>query len=156
MSKKEKAIFAAGCFWSVQDQFDSLPGVISSKVGYTGGDTKNPTYKQVCTGDTGHAEAVEVLFDPEKISYDKLLKKFWEIHDSTQLNKQGPDFGSQYRSAIFYFSPAQKKSALVSLKEKQKKLKQKIVTEITPTSEFYDAEEYHQHYNRKNGRSCSI
>ena len=156
MVKKEKAIFAAGCFWGVQDEFDSLPGIISSKVGYTGGSTKNPTYKQVCTGDTGHAEAVEVTFDSEKINYESLLKKFWELHDPTQLNQQGPDFGSQYRSAIFYFSPAQKKAALSSMKEQQKKLKNKIVTEITAASEFYDAEEYHQNYNKKNGRSCGI
>lgn len=153
MFKKEKAIFAAGCFWGVQNEFDSLPGVISTKVGYTGGQTDNPSYKEVCTGSTGHAEAVEVIFNSEKISYKDLLKKFWEIHDPTQLNRQGPDLGSQYRSAIFFITNKQKKGALSSLSEQQKKLKQKIVTEITPSSIFYDAEEYHQKYFKKSGKS---
>ena len=156
MVKKEKAIFAAGCFWGVQEQFDSLKGVLSTKVGYTGGHTEKPSYKQVCSGETGHAEAVEVIFDSEKIDYSKLLDKFWEIHDPTQLNQQGPDFGSQYRSAIFYTSEKQKKEAQSSLKKEQKKIKGKIVTEITKSSNFYDAEEYHQNYNKKNGRSCFI
>lgn len=152
----EKAIFAAGCFWGVQDAFDSLPGVVSTRVGYTGGRMSNPTYDDVCTDTTEHAEAVEVIFDPSKISYADLVDVFWEIHDPTQLNKQGPDFGSQYRSAIFYCNAEQKRIAMESKDKEQKRLKDKIVTQITKATEFYPAEEYHQHYNKKRGRNSAF
>lgn len=155
-SSTEKAIFAAGCFWGVQDIFDQVPGVVSSRVGYTGGRMKDPTYKDVCTDTTQHAEAVEIIFDPKKVSYEELLDVFWGLHDPTQLNKQGPDMGSQYRSAIFYTNVDQKKIAHASKDKEQEKINDKIVTEITKASEFYEAEEYHQKYNVKNGRSCKI
>ena len=149
MNKQETAIFAAGCFWSVQDAFDEAPGVISTRVGYTGGKTSNPTYKEVCTGDTDHAEAVEVTFDPKKGDYKQLLEAFWKMHDPTQLNRQGADIGTQYRSEIFYLNPEQKKIAEVSLKAHQNKINGNIMTKITPASHFFEAEEYHQHYHKK-------
>jgi peptide-methionine (S)-S-oxide reductase len=152
----EKAIFAAGCFWGIQDTFDAVPGVISTKVGYTGGHTEKTSYKEVCTGETGHAEAVEVIFDPKKVSYEELLEAFWDCHDPTQLNRQGPDFGTQYRSAIFYTSLAQKKASEASMKKEEKKIGRKIATEISKATKFHLAEDYHQHYNKKHGRSCSI
>ena len=156
------AIFAAGCFWGIEAQFRKLKGVISTRVGYTGGNFPNPTYKDVCSHKTGHAEAVEVTFDPNIISYTDLLDVFWDIHDPTTLNRQGFDIGSQYRSAIFYLNEEQKKKAHNSRKrvEESKKYKNPIVTEIVPASEFWQAEEYHQQYlEKKRGRftpSCNF
>lgn len=153
----EKAIFAAGCFWHVEEAFRQLKGVVSTTVGYIGGTTKNPTYEDVCTDNTGHAEAVEITFDPKKISYEELLSVFWDIHDPTTKNRQGPDIGTQYRSAIFYHSEEQKKQAEQSKKnlELSGKIRKKIVTEIQKATIFYPAEEYHQHYLLKHGvASC--
>jgi peptide methionine sulfoxide reductase msrA/msrB len=146
------ATFAAGCFWGVEYAFRKIPGVLKTTVGYTGGRTKDPTYKEVCSHTTGHAEAVQVEFDPSKISYEKLLEAFWAMHDPTTLNRQGPDVGDQYRSAIFYNSPEQEKTAK-ALKEKLKfwKFNQPIVTEIVPAKEFYKAEDTHQQYFEKRG-----
>ncbi len=153
----EKATFAAGCFWGVEATFRALPGVISTQVGYIGGHKDKPTYKEVCTDRTGHAEAVEVTFDPSKISYGKLLQVFWENHDPTTLNRQGPDWGSQYRSAIFFHSPEQEAEARASVKEAQKSQKRPIVTEIVPAPEFFAAEDYHQQYLEKRGLAhCHI
>ena len=147
----EKATFAAGCFWHVEEAFRQLKGVISTTVGYMGGTLLNPTYEDVCTDKTGHAEVVEITFDPQKISYDELLTVFWDIHDPTTKNRQGPDMGTQYRSAIFYHSPEQKNAAEQSKQklERTKKYNKKIVTEITKATIFYAAEEYHQHYLAK-------
>jgi len=159
-SKKQmfqKATFAGGCFWGMEYQFQKLNGIVQTRVGYTGGKTKNPTYEQVCSDKSGHAEAVEVTFDSEKISYEKLLEVFWKSHDPTTMNMQWPDIGSQYRSAIFYHNIEQKKAAEKSLKEIQKKITKKIVTEITKASEFYAAEEHHQDYVKNHGvGSCHI
>jgi len=153
----EKAAFAAGCFWGVEAAFWQIKGVISTQVGYTGGNMKNPSYEDVCTDDTGHAEAVEITFDPNKVSYEKLLDVFWQSHDPTQLNRQGPDVGTQYRSTIFYHNQKQKKAAEKSLEIEQKKYKNQIVTEIKPAATFYRAEEYHQQYLEKRGLStCHI
>ncbi|HSX25742.1 MAG TPA: peptide-methionine (S)-S-oxide reductase MsrA [Chlamydiales bacterium] len=151
----EKATFAAGCFWGIETEFRKLPGVIDAQVGYTGGHTKNPTYNEVCGGQTGHAEAVEILFDPKIISYEKLLALFWRIHDPTSYNRQGPDIGSQYRSAIFTHNAHQLEAALKS-KAALEKSGQHIVTEIAPAGPFYRAEEYHQRYHEKHGGSCGI
>ena len=154
-----KATFAAGCFWGVEATFRQLPGVISTQVGYTGGQTHNPTYKDVCTDRTGHAEAVEVEFDPAKVRYDDLLKVFWENHDPTQLNRQGPDWGTQYRSAIFYTTPEQQAAAKASEEqlEKSHRFSKPVVTQIVPASTFYEAEDYHQQYLEKKGlASCHI
>jgi peptide methionine sulfoxide reductase msrA/msrB len=159
LARTEKAIFAAGCFWGVEESFRTLKGVISTKVGYTGGKLKMPTYEDVCTDKTGHAEAVEVIFDPELISYPELLDVFWKIHDPTQKNRQGPDIGTQYRSAIFYLSPEQAKLARESKDklEKSGESKKVIATEIVPAQEFYDAEFYHQKYFKKRGLpGCSL
>ena len=157
MVKTDKATFAAGCFWGVEAAFRQIKGVVSTQVGYTGGKIDNPTYEDVCSDETGHAEAVEVTYDPSKVSYEALLDVFWKNHDPTQLNRQGPDVGTQYKSAIFYYNEKQKKAAEKSLKEKQKKYKNKIVTEIKPASKFYRAEEYHQQYLEKRGLStCHI
>ncbi len=145
---KEKATFAAGCFWGVEAAFRNLKGV-STQVGYTGGSLDNPTYEDVCSDKTGHAEAVEVTFDPQKNSYQKLLEIFWRIHDPTQFNRQGPDVGSQYRSVIFYHNAKQKKLALSSLAREQKKHAKPIATKIIPASKFWRAEEYHQNYYEK-------
>ncbi len=149
----EIAIFAAGCFWGVEAAFQNLPGVVSTRVGYTGGTTKNPTYQLVCSGSTGHAEAVEIEFDPEKIAYEQLLQVFWECHDPTQKNRQGPDIGDQYRSAIFYRTPEQEAAARASLKAlgASGKYRKPIATEIVPAGPFYPAEEYHQRYLEKRG-----
>jgi len=149
--KTEKAIFAAGCFWGVEANFRKVKGVISTRVGYTGGNYSNPNYKDVCSHKTGHAEAVEVTFDPSIVTYEELLDIFWEIHNPTTLNRQGPDIGSQYRSAIFYFNDLQKEKALNSknMLEKSKRFKNPIVTEIVRASEFWEAEEYHQQYLEK-------
>jgi len=146
-----KATFAAGCFWGVEDDFMKLPGVKETAVGYSGGHTEKPTYEDVCSGSTGHAEAVEVIFDPKELSYEDLLKKFWEIHDPTTMNRQGPDIGSQYRSAIFYHSPEQKEAAEKSKTELEASGKhdKPVVTEITEAGPFYKAEEYHQKYFQK-------
>jgi peptide-methionine (S)-S-oxide reductase len=154
-----KATFAAGCFWGVEATFRQLPGVTSTRVGYLGGNTENPTYKEVCTDRTGHAEAVEVDFDPSKISYDKLLNVFWENHDPTQLNRQGPDWGTQYRSAIFYHSPEQEAEAKASKEklERSHRFNKPIATQIVPAVTFYEAEDYHQQYLEKRGlTSCHI
>jgi peptide-methionine (S)-S-oxide reductase len=150
----EKAYFAAGCFWHVQEEFDSLEGVIKTRVGYTGGNTKNPTYEQVSSGKTGHAEVIEIIFNPKIISYEKLLDVFWEIHNPTTLNRQGADIGSNYRSSIFYINKNQKKIAEKSKQKAQKKFNNPIVTKIVKASKFYPAEEYHQKYNEKKERAC--
>lgn len=153
----EKATFAAGCFWGVEATFRATPGVSGTRVGYIGGEVEKPTYKQVCTDRTGHAEAVEVTFDPAKVSYDALLKIFWANHDPTTLNRQGPDWGSQYRSAIFFHSPEQEQIARASIAEAQKSCKRPIVTQIVPAPEFWEAEDYHQQYLEKRGMaSCHI
>ena len=155
----KKATFAAGCFWGVEATFRALPGVTSTRVGYTGGLTQEPTYKQVCTGTTGHAEAVEVTYDPAQVSYDDLLKVFWENHDPTTLNRQGPDFGTQYRSAIFYHDEQQRDVAHRSRQEQEKsgRFSRPIVTEIVPATTFWEAEDYHQQYLEKRGlASCHI
>jgi len=149
-SQRETATFGAGCFWCVEAVFERLPGVISVTAGYTGGQRPNPTYEQVCTGTTGHAEVAQILFDPSKISYEKLLKVFWEAHDPTTLNRQGADTGTQYRSAIFYHSDSQKAIAERSRTEAQKGFEDPLVTEITPLEVFYGAENYHQDYFRNN------
>ena len=155
----EKATFGAGCFWGVEAAFREVKGVLSTQVGYTGGWVKDPSYEQVCTDRTGHAEAVEVEYDPAKVTYEDLLKVFWECHDPTMLNRQGPDFGTQYRSAIFCHTPEQRAAAMASKEtlEKNGRYKRPIVTEITPAAEFYRAEEYHQQYLEKRGLgSCHI
>jgi peptide-methionine (S)-S-oxide reductase len=153
----EHATFAAGCFWGVEASFRALPGVLDTAVGYTGGSMANPTYHDVCTDRTGHAEALEVSFDPAKISYDQLLDHFWEMHDPTTPNRQGPDFGTQYRSAIFFHSPEQEKAARASRERRQTRFRQPIVTEIVPATTFYRAEEYHQRYLEKKGlSSCHL
>ena len=142
----QKATFAAGCFWGVEAAFSQVEGVISITVGYTGGTTENPAYSQVCSGATGHAEAVEVIYDPSKISYEQLLEVFWNIHDPSTYNRQGPDVGAQYRSAIFYHTPEQLAEAKNSIEklERSGRFEGSIVTEIKPASKFYPAEEYHQ------------
>jgi len=157
--KIEKATFGAGCFWGVEATFRQVPGVTATAVGYAGGKTKNPTYKDVCSDQTGHAEVVEVQFDPAQVSYDTLLNIFWENHDPTTKNRQGPDWGSQYRSAIFVHSPEQEKIARESKDRLQAsgKWSRPIVTEITPAPEFYRAEDYHQQYLEKRGlASCHL
>ena len=154
-----KATFAAGCFWGVEATFRQIPGVIATRVGYTGGKFVNPTYKDVCTDSTGHAEAVEVEFNPSQVSYEQLLNVFWENHDPTQLNRQGPDYGTQYRSAIFFHSPEQEQAARESKERLQnsRQLHRPIVTQITPAVTFYEAEGYHQQYLEKRGlASCHI
>ena len=153
----QTATFGAGCFWGVEATFQKIKGVKKTTVGYMGGKLKNPTYEQVCTNKTGHAEVIKIIYDPEQLSYEKLLEKFWKIHDPTQLNRQGPDIGTQYRSVIFYYNEKQKKLAEESKKQQQKKYSKKIVTEITPAKEFYPAEEYHQKYLQKHSRlSCGF
>ncbi|HVY02001.1 MAG TPA: peptide-methionine (S)-S-oxide reductase MsrA [Candidatus Nanoarchaeia archaeon] len=152
----EKAIFAAGCFWGVQEEFDKLPGVISTRVGYTGGRMHNPTYEDVCSDTTEHAEAVEIIFNPKEISYSQLLDAFWGMHDATQLNKQGNDFGKQYRSAIFYTNSKQRELAIESKELEQQMTKEKIVTQIVKATEFYEAESLHQKYYQKKGKGFSV
>ncbi|MBN1861989.1 MAG: peptide-methionine (S)-S-oxide reductase MsrA [Candidatus Thermoplasmatota archaeon] len=152
----EKATFGAGCFWHVEEAFRYLKGVISTTVGYMGGTFHNPTYEDVCTDTTGHAEVVEITFDPKEISYEELLAVFWKIHDPTTQNRQGPDIGTQYRSVIFYHTPEQRTMAECSRKnlEHLKKYKKKIVTQITQVMTFYPAEDYHQQYLAKHGRAA--
>lgn len=149
--KLSKALFAAGCFWGVQYYFDEVPGVARTTVGYTGGHIENPTYEQVCSHSTGHAEAVLIEFDPSKVSYEKLLKHFFRMHNPTTLNQDGPNIGDNYRSAIFYFDTLQQRAAKKILSRSQPKFKEKIVTEITPATRFFPAEEYHQKYTKKTG-----
>ena len=154
----EQATFAAGCFWGVEDAFISAPGVVATRVGYIGGNLEHPTYHDVCSGMTGHAEAVEVIFDPAVISYEKLLDIFWQSHDPTQLNRQGPDHGTHSRSVIFYHSTAQTLAAEDSMArlDASGRMRSRIVTEIVPASIFWEAEEYHQKYHQKNGGGCGF
>ena len=153
----QRATFAAGCFWGVEAAFREIRGVLQTAVGYTGGHVPNPTYERVCRHRTGHAEAVEVWFDPAQVSYAHLLETFWRIHNPTTRNRQGWDFGSQYRSAIFYHDADQQELAIASRDTKQQSLRRKIVTQIIPASAFYRAEEYHQRYLEKHGRaSCAV
>lgn len=151
MSEK-KATFAAGCFWGVEAKFRKLDGVIDAVVGYTGGNVENPTYRMVCTTDTGHAESVQITYDPDKISYETLVRKFFDLHNPTTPNRQGPDIGSQYRSVIFYHSEEQRQTAEKVKNElgQSKKYNNPIVTGILPVEDFYEAEEYHQRYYEKN------
>lgn len=156
---REITTFSAGCFWYVEEVFRPLGGVISTRVGYSGGRIKNPTYEDVCAHTTGHAEVAEVTFDPDKISYKDLLKKFWESHDPTQVNRQGPDIGDQYRSSIFFHSPEQQRLAEESKGKEELSGRHHgpLATQIVPATEFYEAEEYHQKYLAKRGLStCSI
>ena len=153
----EMATFGAGCFWGIEAAFRRVPGVIDTAAGYSGGHMPNPTYEDVCTDETGHAEVVQVTFDPAKVSYEQLLDVFWQIHDPTQVNRQGPDFGAQYRTAIFFHSPEQEAAANKSKAalEASGKFRRPIATEITPAAPFYRAEEYHQRYLEKRGAaSC--
>jgi peptide-methionine (S)-S-oxide reductase len=156
----EKATFGAGCFWGVEAAFAVIPGVTATAVGYEGGATERPTYKDVCTDQTGHAEVVELDFDPEKVSYEKLLDAFFELHDPTTLNRQGPDWGAQYRSAIFFHSPEQETQAKAKIEELTSARRfqpKRIVTKIEPAQTFWRAEEYHQKYLEKRGQaSCHI
>jgi peptide-methionine (S)-S-oxide reductase len=157
--REMKATFGAGCFWGVEAAYRQIPGVISTAVGYLGGTLEKPTYYDVCSGRTGHAEVVEVTYDPSRLTYDDLLTVFWENHDPTTLNRQGPDVGTQYRSAIFYHDEDQKETAIRSKEERDRsgKYRRPIVTEITPATEFYVAEDYHQQYLEKRGlSSCHI
>lgn len=157
MSHTEKAIFAAGCFWGVEDGFRKIAGVIDAVSGYIGGTTDNPTYKEVCSGNTGHAEAVEVTFDPAKVSYDQLLDHFWTSHNPTQVNRQGPDFGTQYRTGIFTTNEDQVALATASRTKIQERFSKPIATTIEPAPTFWKAEEYHQRYFEKNGGGhCAI
>ncbi len=151
------ATFAAGCFWGVEAAFRRMKGVVSTRVGYTGGHVNNPTYRDVCTGTTGHAEAVEVTYDPALLSYEQLLVEFFRTHDPTTPDRQGPDFGSQYRSAIFYHDDVQRATAESSIMqlEKSGRYRQPVVTQVVPAREFFRAEEYHQQYFEKNkGARC--
>jgi peptide-methionine (S)-S-oxide reductase len=153
----ERATFAAGCFWGVEAEFRQIPGVLRTAVGYTGGHTSDPTYRQVCGHRTGHAEAVEVWFDPAQVSYADLVRTFWAIHNPTSRNRQGFDFGSQYRSAIFYHDQAQQAAAIAARDAEQGSRQRPIVTQIVPASAFYRAEEYHQRYLEKSGRAaCAV
>jgi peptide-methionine (S)-S-oxide reductase len=155
----EKATFAAGCFWGVEAAFRQIPGVVATRVGYTGGRTEDPTYERVCSHTTGHAEAVEVTFDPERVSYEQLLDVFWTNHNPTTKNRQGLDIGDQYRSAVFFHSPEQQEAAERTKEAVEAKLHwpKKVVTEIVPAPEFYEAEDYHQQYLEKRGRSsCTV
>lgn len=157
--QKEKATFGAGCFWGVEAEFRQIKGVVSTAVGYEGGNYPNPTYRDVCSNRTGHAEVVEVEYDPARVSYEDLLKVFWENHDPTTLNRQGPDVGTQYRSVIFFHSPEQQEAAETSKKvlEEGKRFRRPIVTQIVPATQFYRAEDYHQQYLEKRGlSSCHL
>ena len=154
-----KATFGAGCFWGVEVAFRNLPGVQDAVVGYSGGQLENPTYKDVCSGRTGHSEAVEVEYDPSAVSYDDLLKVFWENHDPTQVNRQGPDVGEQYRSVVFFHTPEQQAAALASKEalDKTGRYRKPIATQVVPAAPFYRAEDYHQRYLEKRGlATCRI
>ena len=156
----EKATFAAGCFWGVQAEFDKIEGVTASRVGYTGGHTQEPTYREVCSGTTGHAEACELTFDPATVSFEELLRAFWELHDPTTPDRQGPDIGTQYRSAVFFHSEEQERIVKASIAELEEKsvFPDKIVTQVAPATTFWDAEDYHQKYIEKRGGlgSCHV
>jgi peptide methionine sulfoxide reductase msrA/msrB len=155
--RTQKAAFAAGCFWGVEETFRTIKGVLNTTVGYMGGKTENPTYEEVCSHTTGHAEAVLMEYDPDEVSYGTLLRVFWKMHDPTTLNRQGPDVGSQYRSAVFYFSKEQKKEAEASMEEAQKSQGNKIVTEIVAAPTFWKAEDYHQRYYQQRGiKGCAV
>jgi peptide-methionine (S)-S-oxide reductase len=147
----EKTTFGAGCFWGVQYVFERVPGVVATEVGYSGGITQNPTYRDVCSHTTGHAEVCQVTFDPERVTFDQLLEVFWAMHDPTQVDRQGPDIGDQYRSAIFTHSPEQQAAAEASRERAQARFDRPIATEIRPLTVFYPAEDYHQEYYEKNG-----
>jgi peptide-methionine (S)-S-oxide reductase len=154
---KQTAIFAAGCFWGVEADFRDIPGVLDAEAGYAGGTAENPSYRQVCTGTTGHAEAVRVTFDADVVSYDTLLDAFWSLHDPTQVNRQGPDVGTQYRSAVFYNGEQQRVAAEASKAHAQTRFARPIATQIVPEQPFFRAEDYHQRYLEKQGlRSCRI
>ena len=155
-AENKKAVFAAGCFWGVESTFQQMDGVKSTTVGYIGGKVKNPSYELVCTGLTGHAEAVEIEYNPNEVSFEKLLDSFFELHDPTTLNRQGPDIGSQYRSEIYYYNEDQKNKSIHSKNEYAKSAGLNIVTEISEAKEFYKAEEYHQKYIQKTGLHCAI
>ena len=153
----EKATFGAGCFWQVEVEFRNVPGVLDAAAGYMGGRLEDPSYEDVCTDRTGHAEVVQVDFDPDEVSYDQLLERFWEIHDPTQVNRQGPDVGSQYRSVVFFHSPEQQRTAEQSREQAQARFSRPIATEIAPAQAFWRAEEYHQQYLVKRGlATCRI
>ena len=156
MSKIETATFAAGCFWGVEAAFRQVPGVIEAFSGYTGGHTQNPSYREVCSDTTGHAEAVEVTYDAETVSFDDLLRVFWQLHDPTTPNRQGPDVGSQYRSAIFVHDASQRERAQASLRAEQQHHDKPIVTQIVDATPFYRAEDYHQRYFEKHGVACHV
>lgn len=152
----EKATFAAGCFWGVEAEFRNVRGVLSTRVGYTGGTMDRPTYEDVCTHTTGHAEAVEVEFDPALVPYEELLDVFWSVHDPTQLNRQGPDVGSQYRSVVFVHSPEQETTVRASIGRIQERFPRAVVTQVAPATTFWEAEDYHQRYLEKRGlASCT-
>jgi len=154
---QETATFAAGCFWQVEVEFRNTDGVVDAVVGYIGGSSERPTYEEVCSGSTGHAEAVEVTFDPNEVSYEQLLEVFWGLHDPTQMNRQGPDVGTQYRTAIFFHTPQQQEEAIASRERQQANHKQPIATEIVPAGSFWPAEDYHQRYLEKRGlATCKI
>jgi len=152
----EKALFGAGCFWGVEEYFSNINGVTDTEVGYSGGNIKNPTYESVCNNNTGHVEVVKIIYNVSIISYKKLLDNFWQCHDPTTLNRQGPDIGEQYKSSIFYFTEFQQKLAIESKNRIQKNFANKIVTEIIKYNEFYKAEEYHQKYISKTGSRCEV
>ena len=153
----QTATFAAGCFWGVEAAFRQIPGVLDAVSGYTGGHAESPTYRAVCGHGTGHAEAVEVTFDPQRVTYDRLLDVFWQIHDPTQVNRQGPDVGDQYRSAIFTHSPEQERAAIASRDREQSNYQRPIATQIVAAPRFWPAEEYHQRYFEKNGgAACHV
>jgi peptide-methionine (S)-S-oxide reductase len=153
----EKATFGAGCFWQVEVEFRNTPGVSDAAAGYMGGSLENPSYEDVCTDRTGHAEVVQVEYDPEEVSYEELLERFWQLHDPTQVNRQGPDVGRQYRSAVFFHTPEQKEIAEASKEQAQARFSRPIATEIVPASAFWRAEEYHQQYLVKRGlATCRI
>ena len=152
----EKATFGAGCFWQPEAELKELPGVVDTQVGYEGGHVDNPTYEQVCSGTTGHAEVTQVEFDPEQISYEELLHRFWEMHDPTQVNRQGPDVGDQYRSVIFFHTPEQEAAAKASKERVQGRYRKPIATSVEPATGFWRAEEYHQCYLEKRGQQGGL
>ena len=156
MTQTEKAAFAAGCFWGIEHRFRQIDGVIEATSGYMNGKTQNPSYKDVCSGTTGHAEAVQVIYDPAIITYDELLSHFWDMHDPTQKNRQGPDVGTQYRSGLYVYNDTQEKLAKESLQKIQSRYSTPIATEIKKADTFWEAEEYHQRYIEKNGGICHL